>query len=483
MSFNDKINGFLKKDKFSWNGRFLLKKDKNPKKPGGVSKDAEKIYVNLNPVSGEYLVSSDTRAIYKFNGVKDKIEILNDDQYKSFFKSKELKDNFSKVHNKTRKAILKISRQQEIDEGIDPNNPSSRTYYLGTRKAFRSFANRFIEINNGEKKDKPVKKNTKGGGKGGSGGGNKNNGNGKNSNDFQLTFKSKQNIPEPTKNPGIYRYPNYYLGDLGYDYIMFEPHEYVPSVKAKAKGQFGASTGEVIVLPMVPGLQSTNSTDWGDDRANLIQQMMGVMANNFILTSSDPQGELVSNIGKSLSNFMGELGTGIDTIMQDENLRQNAAAYFAGQAAGVNMLGRTTGNVINPNLELLFKGPRLRQFNFTFPMTPRTKDESETIRKICRIFKQRMAPRRSNTGLFLQTPYIFKLRYVLNDKTNKDHKYLNKFKPCALTNFSVNYTPDGNYATLHNGSMTKYTIAMSFGEIETIYADDYDSGKQGDMGF
>jgi hypothetical protein len=47
----------------------------------------------------------------------------------------------------------------------------------------------------------------------------------------------------------------------------------------------------------------------------------------------------------------------------------------------------------------------------------------------------------------------------------------------------VNYTPDGNYSTLHNGSMTKYTISMSFGEIETIYADDYDSGNQKDMGF
>ena len=63
---------------------------------------------------------------------------------------------------------------------------------------------------------------------------------------------------------------------------------------------------------------------------------------------------------------------------------------------------------------------------------------------------------------------------------------MNKFKPCALTSFNVNYTPDGSYSTYHGGSMTSYAIAMSFGELRPIYAGDnkMDEGEEPtDMGF
>ena len=51
---------------------------------------------------------------------------------------------------------------------------------------------------------------------------------------------------------------------------------------------------------------------------------------------------------------------------------------------------------------------------------------------------------------------------------------MNKFKPCACTNFAVNYTPDGSYMTYRGEpSMTSYQLTMSFGEIEPIYSDEY----------
>ena len=51
---------------------------------------------------------------------------------------------------------------------------------------------------------------------------------------------------------------------------------------------------------------------------------------------------------------------------------------------------------------------------------------------------------------------------------------MNKFKPCACTNFTVNYTPDGSYMTYRGEpSMTSYQLSMSFGEIEPIYSDEY----------
>ena len=95
-----------------------------------------------------------------------------------------------------------------------------------------------------------------------------------------------------------------------------------------------------------------------------------------------------------------------------------------------------------------------------------------------RAMKRNMTPQRSPQALFLKTPRIFELEYILGEN-NEQHPFMNKFKPCACTSFSVNYTPDGSYMTYRGvPSMTSYQIAMTFGEIEPIYADEY-GGQSG----
>ena len=67
-----------------------------------------------------------------------------------------------------------------------------------------------------------------------------------------------------------------------------------------------------------------------------------------------------------------DLGSDLNAILNDPNSGPALTAYFAGQAVGANVLGRTAGVTLNPNLELLFKGPNLRTFNFNFRFTPRS---------------------------------------------------------------------------------------------------------------
>ena len=63
-----------------------------------------------------------------------------------------------------------------------------------------------------------------------------------------------------------------------------------------------------------------------------------------------------------------------------KKLRKQLSAYFAGQAASVpNILQRAEGKMINNNLELLFNGPSLRSFNFSFQLRPRTKSEADLL--------------------------------------------------------------------------------------------------------
>ena len=139
------------------------------------------------------------------------------------------------------------------------------------------------------------------------------------------------------------------------------------------------------------------------------------------------------------------------------------------------LLTRQTGAVLNPNMQLLFKQPQLRPFQFTFQLTPREEEEALTVMQIIRLFKQAMAPIRSDSMLFLKSPHTFKLTYL---HKSKDHPYIGSIKECALMSCGVDYTPDENYSTYEDGVMTAYSLALQFKELEPVYNDDYGSPEK-----
>ena len=236
------------------------------------------------------------------------------------------------------------------------------------------------------------------------------------------------------------------------------------------------TVGPQIFLPMTPSISETNNVGWGEDRLNPLQRTFGQSAIGSIDALS--RGDVGAAIGTQVQAAQGFLNSaGIGDFVR---------AYFAGQAVGANLLGRA-GIVVNPNLELLFNGPKLRSFRYDFTFTPRDPREASEIREIIKVFKKTMAVKRAKGNLFLKPPDVYKIKYVFNGgefDDEKEHPFLNKIKPCALTSFNVNYAPDGSYMTYQNGSMTSYQVSMQFDELEPIYNDDQDSNTStSTMGF
>ena len=132
-------------------------------------------------------------------------------------------------------------------------------------------------------------------------------------------------------------------------------------------------------------------------------------------------------------------------------------------------------------MELLFNGVNLRQFRFQFTMSPRDRTESGQVKSIIRSLKKNMVPRVSGSKTFLDRPNIFELKYR---KGNLNHPFLHKFKECALTNISVNYTGNNVYATYEDGTPITTIMDLTFQELVPIYDKDYndqnDDGSAGD---
>ena len=229
-----------------------------------------------------------------------------------------------------------------------------------------------------------------------------------------------------------------------------------------------------VFLPVPGSVVDNNNVDWSADEMDPAKL---ALANAFFDNVQKGSGA-IDGLVESAAGLAGAVGE------NSGDVKTAVGAALAKAATGGCILTRSTGAVINPNMELLFKGPQLRTFGLTWKMSPRDYEESEMIKNIIRMFKQSMAVKRSESLVFLKSPNTYKLRYLT--ARGRDHSFLPKVKECALTGCSVNYTPDGNYQTYENSSMVAYEMSLSFNELEPIYHDDYtklDNNRDTSIGF
>ena len=272
----------------------------------------------------------------------------------------------------------------------------------------------------------------------------------------------------------------------------------------------------LVKLPMPNSLADSNNVSWGADQLNALTAAVssGVFGqvdkvNQLIRKAAEGGanpvfgsqflGNVLQTTGEGFNlirDAFGQAGTETGTILQQlKNPNSNISvlgAAVAGSALlnilqfGVSpetILARGQGVIPNNNLALLFNSPTLREFTFTWKMTPRSREEATRIKNIIRFFKQGMAPKKgisSSTGgasYFLGTPNVFDIKF----KTTRDkYDILNendsvvRIKTCACTGTAVNYTPDGMWNAYEKGQPVSVTLSLRFSELEPIFDTDYD---------
>ena len=279
---------------------------------------------------------------------------------------------------------------------------------------------------------------------------------------------TKQN--EATKG-GVIIFPSGLSGN-GQDYIEFASLEYSPKKLNTSGGKVGFQADtqldnktviKRVILPIPGGITDNNAVDWGQ----------ATMTAADIAKSDLALGALEGG-GEGFEKAMGDIGGTIKT--NKEGIKEALTKKIAGSITGTgDQLMKRTGQVMNPNMELLFNGPQLRSFGFTFKLSPRTKEEAKNIQKIIFCFKQAMAPVATDGNLFLKSPNTWRIRYY--NREGSQHQYLNRFKECAMMSSTVNYTPDGSYATYTDGSMVSYNLTLSFQELEPVFSTDYKASQ------
>lgn len=256
-----------------------------------------------------------------------------------------------------------------------------------------------------------------------------------------------------------------------------------------------------LYLPIPNNAADSNATAWGADQMNNLTASIVAMASKDIKSNliANPSSitaaisaamESITGVNPSQAVAIGRVvadAGGMDAL-QDPRLKQQIQTAItssllkqAGFDVPPEQILARSGVVPNSNLELLFNNVTLREFTFSYRMSPRSEPEAEMVRKIIRFFKKGMAAKKTtsagstNAGSLLGAPNIFELTYMTGD--SKNISGMNKFKPCALTNFAVNYSPDGQFSAYDEGQPVSYNIGMSFSEIVPLYESDYDDSS------
>ena len=260
--------------------------------------------------------------------------------------------------------------------------------------------------------------------------------------------------------------------------------------------QYNASVSQLdvtdeasIMLPMPQDLSTESNQQWQGKQFTATGRaaVAALAAGNFSFASS-----VVENIAGNATAIQNALTTSV----------LNSIPGVGGNLEFNDVSGSTRGVVINPNAELLYDAPEMREIGMIFRLVPRNYDESVEIREIVRMFRQASMPswgsedvdlvsgQKDQTNKFnfgdmnnwIQVPKLCKFTFMTGSKANK---HIIQYKPCAISGVEVNYTPDGTWSSHTNPNSdnvmpgsppTAVELRLNFMETKLIYADEVARG-------
>ena len=322
----------------------------------------------------------------------------------------------------------------------------------------------------------------------------------------QERFYSNPRYTQPTTSSDIMKYPqdmnvnqdhfkimkyNYQRKDLNaskprYQEIQTETlddgTQVERTVSVAGDSVVGSKLLGSVLLPM-PKVTDVNGVEWGKSELTIsglaaIGAVDKLTGGGRLAGKSEAEKQNDQNIKQELESLRGINPSGSSAKNFASATYTQIVSKLAGFAFGTDLdadtyLARSGGRVLNPNAEMLFQGPVIRDFSFSFLMIARNQKEGDEIRKIIRFLKLGMAPKFRNTT-YLKNPDIFTLQYKSGKGENDVLNTVNRFNPggLALTTMAVDYAPNGYWSAYRDSQPVAVKMDLSFTELRPIYEQD-----------
>ena len=246
-----------------------------------------------------------------------------------------------------------------------------------------------------------------------------------------------------------------------------------------------------ILLPM-PKATDVNGVEWGKSELT-ISGLAALGAANALtgggrfLAASEEERKTQKEAKELLQKRRETDGTAFTegaSALYTQTVSKLAGGVFGVELDADTVLARQGGRVLNPNAEMLFQGPVIRDFAFSFIMIARSQKEGNEIRKIIRFLKLGMAPK-FRTTTYLKAPDVFTLQYKNGTRDNDQLKTVNQFNPggLALTTMNVDYAPNGYWSAYRDSQPVALKMDLNFTELRPIYEGDQAGTPEDSVGY
>lgn len=167
----------------------------------------------------------------------------------------------------------------------------------------------------------------------------------------------------------------------------------------------------------------------------------------------------------------GAVGSGLSALRQRA---MEDVAGMLGQDAG-SLIALGSGKILNPNVEVIYQGPTLRQFSMDFTFAPKDSNEARAIKDIIYEFKFWSAPGgpRGGVGGMLEVPHVWRVKYK-----GLFEKNVNPFKRAVLSDVNVDYNSGLNsHMTFDDGEPILIALTLTFREVDYVTRDDHNKAR------
>ncbi len=247
-----------------------------------------------------------------------------------------------------------------------------------------------------------------------------------------------------------------------------------------------------VILPM-PKPTDVNGAEWGKSELTITGlAALGIARGVSLggrLTGKSAEQRFEDRRAKMAAGRPGDVDITGRGIRFGQAVTAQTLANMASNMAGTEIdtdtfLARTGGKVLNPNAEILFQGPVIRDFAFSFQMVARSEEEGREIRKIIKFLKMGLAPKFNNT-VFLENPDVFTLQYKNGKDDNDFIKNVNQFSPggLALTTMNVDYAPSGYWSAYRDSQPVSVKMDLNFTELRPLYQQDHEETPDDSVGY
>jgi hypothetical protein len=211
-----------------------------------------------------------------------------------------------------------------------------------------------------------------------------------------------------------------------------------------------------IILPMPKELTDAHSHNTDNLMLGVLPRAaaaMGIGLNNFSNSISkrykDAHAKRITGENNRLTEFLGAAGEFVGAVGAE------AGAYAFDTARARLGIG------LNPNVETIYATPNQRQFQFTFELYVKSREEAVLVKDFIQKVKEHSYPL-SVLGIGGQSQlYLYPGEVYFEFSGRYKNNLFRSLKPCLITNVQVQYGNQDQYQHFEDGSSIVYVVSIT----------------------